>query len=735
MDNLTRVQILETEKKTLETDKAFLKQKMVQLLQENKFLHKQVSELERRNFIGSNEYNKLSTSYNEMKATLDEMNRMKSNSIFDRIKDFQFMESFAHSLNLVEKGFGDKRVLASSIHRDNEVFQTFAALADAESMLKKLSQTTSQKAELEKILQKKISEFEDSKVENERLNRYIINLKRGFQQELSNMDIQHEQKILKLDSAHEQERYLMQNNYDIIKKQQIALEQKLEVETQSKNALNEKKEFFEESLKKLQTQFLQLDAKYKESLKYEQVIQQQTMTIDNLKGVIAELQLNMEVAMKERKNDAKDWQIKLETLKREKDKEIHNLVLGLNKGGAVQGGSNALANQNLSMSFGNKDGQVGGGDNGAGIDLAAQAHIQHFIQKIQTLENDVKMAESATQPLQNQLQEAMKTIASQKEEIIQLNQKVKEAQLNSGAIDPKILQEMEDLKQKLTFAENSKLTMRDAFLGKIADLKTEIADFKKLKDREDQVKRMKDTNEGKKIKSLSEEEFISEYFMMQVKMTDARQELAKIVKLNETTVKTLKDNHLKELEKFGELKALEEIKDSDEKVRKLKEQLLEKNKQISALQKEVAQLQELKVLTDHEMSTQFKALEGKFEQLKFLVPEFKLTNPDSASAREKYQQAFDFAAVRNSTLELRYQNLQTDYQITLANSQMGGDSQAAKEEIEKLKKEVEMAREDASMFQNKMAMQMMTIGELQEKEDGLQQLLKKNNIKIPPSLQ
>lgn len=115
-----------------------------------------------------------------MKATLDEMNRMKSNSIFDRIKDFQFMESFAHSLNLVEKGFGDKRVLASSIHRDNEVFQTFAALADAESMLKKLSQTTSQKAELEKILQKKISEFEDSKVENERLNRYIINLKRGF---------------------------------------------------------------------------------------------------------------------------------------------------------------------------------------------------------------------------------------------------------------------------------------------------------------------------------------------------------------------------------------------------------------------------------------------------------------------------------------------------------------------------------------------------------------------------
>lgn len=57
-----------------------------------------------------------------MKATLDEMNRIKSNSIFDRIKDFQFLESFAQSLNLVEKGFGDKRVLVSSIHRDNEVF-------------------------------------------------------------------------------------------------------------------------------------------------------------------------------------------------------------------------------------------------------------------------------------------------------------------------------------------------------------------------------------------------------------------------------------------------------------------------------------------------------------------------------------------------------------------------------------------------------------------------------------
>jgi hypothetical protein len=35
------------------------------------------------------------------------------------------------------------------------------------------------------------------------------------------------------------------------------------------------------------------------------------------------------------------------------------------------------------------------------------------------------------------------------------------------------------------------------------------------------------------------------------------------------------------------------------------------------------------------------------------------------------------------------------------------------------------------MFQNKMASQMMMISEMQDKEDGLMRLLKKNKIKIP----
>lgn len=210
------------------------------------------------------------------------------------------------------------------------------------------------------------------------------------------MDIQNEAKILKLEAAQEQERYLMQTNYDILKKQQIAVEQKLEVESQTNHSLNEKKAFFEESLKKLQTQYLQLDAKYKESQKYEEVIRQQTTTIDNLKGVIADLQLTMDVSMKERKNEAKDWQIKLETMKREKDKEIHNLVLGMNKGGQKISTKTLSAQGNSGVSFGNMDKQEDGGQVDMEMDLAAQAHIQHFIQKVQTLENEVKMAESAT---------------------------------------------------------------------------------------------------------------------------------------------------------------------------------------------------------------------------------------------------------------------------------------------------------------------------------------------------
>lgn len=732
LNTLTRIQILEVEKKEQETDIHFLKQKLLHLTHENKKLTQKVKVVERRNHIGSIEYTKLSTSYNELKYKLEEMNRIKSSSVFERIKDFEFLENFARSLKLTEKGFGEEAIRISGRWRNNKIFQTFAALADAESMLKQMNQCKIQNAEITRKLNSKIKAFEDLKQECERLNQVLFRHKKQFELDCKALEDDCENRILKNNFTHEEEKSGLKFTIEDQQRKLEVITQKLAQEVESKAKITQKKNFFESNLSKLQAEHVQLQAEHKEALKYEALSQGLNEVIDRLKSEKSTLQDSIEVSKREQKNQEENWQLKMEKLKRDKESQFKTMVL--EKNSEIE--KLQYQNKNNLGNFSNLTGNMSANNatNSPSLGENGSQNDQNLIQKCHQLEIALKAAEGASLPLQQQLSEARKQLKSQKEEIANLHEKVKEAQLNSGAVDPKILQEMEELKTKITIAENSKITMKDAYLGKIDSLKLEIQDYKKLEDRKKLIQRKKDSSEGKKLSTLREEAFIDKYLMMELKLEFAQAELAKQKKLHTQTVKQLKDQHKKDIKQYKGVQSYADIKDEGEKLKKLKEQLLIKNEKIMELQKEINQLQELKILVQQESDAKYKALEARFGYFEFLVDEYKEMNVETMSKQEQYAKAMDFCVRKNLMVETRYQQVQNDYQVALQNIEEGGDSEAAKEEIEKLKKEVEEARDDAALFQNKMASQMMMISEMQDKEDGLVKLLKKNKIKIPKGL-
>jgi hypothetical protein len=104
----------------------------------------------------------------------------------------------------------------------------------------------------------------------------------------------------------------------------------LEQEVQNRVQLNDKKNFFESSLTKLQADYVQLDAEYKEALKYEEISKGLNEIIDSLKADKSKLETKIEVNKKERKNQLENFDLKLENLKREKDKAYQDMLLKKN---------------------------------------------------------------------------------------------------------------------------------------------------------------------------------------------------------------------------------------------------------------------------------------------------------------------------------------------------------------------------------------------------------------------
>jgi hypothetical protein len=92
-----------------------------------------------------------------------------------------------------------------------------------------------------------------------------------------------------------------------------------------------------------------------------------------------------------------------------------------------------------------------------------------------------------------------------------------------------------------------------------------------------------EASEGKKLSDISQDEFIEKYLMMELKLADAKADLAKAKKTHDLVTKKLKEKHKEEVKKYNDVQSYADIKDEDDRIKNVKTKLIEKNKKIVEL--------------------------------------------------------------------------------------------------------------------------------------------------------
>ena len=178
----------------------------------------------------------------------------------------------------------------------------------------------------------------------------------------------------------------------------------------------------------------------------------------------------------------------------------------------------------------------------------------------------------------------------------------------------------------------------------------------------------------------------------------------------------------------------------ESKLEKMKQTLIAKNKLIGDLRAQVeamnTKIQKLSAMTGYD-SNGGKDYTIKPEDLSVklhVILREVASKPDEDSQESTYAKVVSYLTHKNCVLEQRLARIREQESQKKKDGDVGEGNelnQNAKEQIEQMKKELEMAQEEALSCQMKMSQQMMMVGELNDKLVIYSNTLKKHKIPYP----
>lgn len=299
--------------------------------------------------------------------------------------------------------------------------------------------------------------------------------------------------------------------------------------------------------------------------------------------------------------------------------------------------------------------------------------------------------------------------------------------------------QINDLKVKLDEEQKQRTEQAQQHLEKINSFKSQVGGAQSRKKRFEELRSMRE--EEMTIDELAELDLSKYLYKVERQNQQLKADMVSIESEYEAKIKELASK-VERAKLFKEdYQEYAQNPEDQNRLNKLKKNLIQKNKLIGDLRAQVNSLTE-KVQKLTEKTTQkFESRESeehtdqpenvppRFEKiLKSIKDKPKVDTEEGVNA-----QVLSFLTHKNAILKSRCRELQEQCQELTRQSESGDGAMnaSAKQEYEEMKKKLESAEQEALDCQMKMSQQMMMVGELNDKVVVFANLLKKNKIPIP----